>query len=330
MFGKQISFKEAQRITAENRGRIYAKVNDSGTSGFERAFSHRFPELRISPKFKLRKSGKFFTIGSCFARNIEFVLERQGVDCITSRGIVPGEFYEQTGLGARNGALNAYTPHAMLDLIRLTQRKNAATVAALPLGDNEWVDMLVSGIKSLPAEDLARVRRTILEVYSALREADTIIITLGYTESWYDTHDAIFVNRSPGGSIRTARHGERYNFLNATAQDVIGVLHEIVAEIGAQTSGRAKVVLTVSPVPLHGTFTGTDVIAANQYSKSTLLTSAVTVAAAYDWVDYYPSYEMVTLADRSWTWNDDGVHVNPEVVAQVIERFADAYFASNG
>lgn len=325
MFGERIRFKEAQMITSENKARIYAKMTDSGTSGFERAFGERFPKLQLSPKFQIQKSGRFFTIGSCFARNIEFFLARQGIDCITSRCVIPGELYEQSGLGARNGALNAYTPHSMLDLIRLTGRSNSADAGALRLGDDEWADMMVSGIKFLSGEELGFVRRKILDTYSELKNADTVIITLGYTESWYDKVDEIFVNRSPGASIRTARHGERYDFMNASVQGVIAALHSIIQEIQTQTNGRAKVILTVSPVPLHGTFTGVDVIMANQYSKSTLLTSAVSVAAEYDWVDYYPSYEMVTLSERSWAWSGDGVHVNPEVVGCVMNQFAEAY-----
>jgi hypothetical protein len=326
VLGQRINFKDAQKITSANKGRIYAKMNDSGTSGFERITKERFPDIRIDPKFKVSKSGKFFTIGSCFARNIEVVLAKQGVECLTSKCVVPGEFYDQKGLGARNGALNAYTPHSMLDLIRLTQRPDATAAGTLKLGEDEWVDMMVSGIRFLTAEELAYVRGMILDVYKALSEADTVVITLGYTESWFDTQDNIFVNRSPGASIKTVRHGERFQFMNASAAQVETALVEIVEEIRRQTSDRAQIILTTSPVPLHGTFTGTDVVCANQYSKSTLLTSAVAVASRYPWVDYYPSYEMVTLSDRSWTWDNDGVHVNPEVVSQVIGRFSDAYF----
>jgi hypothetical protein len=326
MLGERINYKDASKITSGNKARIYAKMNDSGSSGFERVTRDRFPDIRVSPKFKVSKAGKFFTIGSCFARNIEALLSKQGVECLTSKCVIPEELYELKGLGARNGALNAYTPHSMLDLVRLTSRSDSETAGTLKLGDHEWADMMVSGLRFLTAEELAFSRNMVLDVYKKLVEADTVIITLGYTESWYDTYDKIFINRSPGASIKTVRHGDRYQFMNASATQVEAALDEIVQEIRRQTNDRARIILTTSPVPLHGTFTGNDVVCANQYSKSTLLTSAVAVASRHEFVDYYASYEMVTLSDRSWTWHGDGVHVNPEVVGQVIEKFADAYF----
>ena len=88
---------------------------------------------------------------------------------------------------------------------------------------------------------------------------------------------------------------------------------------------KANIVVTVSPVPFHGTFTDMDVIIANQYSKSTLISSAMNVANQYDFVDYFPSYEMASMARRSHVWEDDGVHVKPAFVEKIMERFSSSY-----
>jgi hypothetical protein len=93
------------------------------------------------------------------------------------------------------------------------------------------------------------------------------------------------------------------------------------------TGGRAKMIITTSPVPLHATFTNRDVICANQYSKSTLLSAAVELASNHDWIDYYPSYEMVMGTARDLAWLEDGVHVKPALIDQVIGRFTQAYLA---
>jgi len=42
-------------------------------------------------------------------------------------------------------------------------------------------------------------------------------------------------------------------------------------------------------------------------------------------VDYFPSYESVTLSDRSLAWRDDLIHVKPEIVATNVGRMAAAY-----
>lgn len=55
---------------------------------------------------------------------------------------------------------------------------------------------------------------------------------------------------------------------------------------------------TVSPVPLYLTFSGEDIIVANTYSKSVLRAVCNAVENSRKRVDYFPSYEAVTLSTR--------------------------------
>lgn len=327
MIGQYLPYSDAQKVTSKNRERIYASTG-SGQSGFERASFKPFPDIHTKPKFRISKSAKFFTIGSCFARHIEAVLSESAVDCLTKNCVFPDDLYELTGIGARNGALNAYTPHSMLELLRINDRTDASTAGLLQVGNDTWADMMVSGLRFLGNEEVQNVRQAILKLYSSVSQADVFVITLGYTESWFDTSDRLFVNRSPGASLKTARLGDRYSFFNADAGAVESAIVNIVKTIQERTSGKALVVVTVSPVPLHATFTDMDSICANQYSKSTLLSAAVKVANRFDFVDYFPSFELVMNSDRSWVWNSDGVHVNPEVVRRVMDTFRSAYFVN--
>ena len=82
----------------------------------------------------------------------------------------------------------------------------------------------------------------------------------------------------------------------------------------------------MSPVPLHATFTEMDVVRANLLSKSRLLNAAQDFCGQYDFVDYYPSYEMVTYSDPKISWKADGVHVKSDVVGQVINKFQELYY----
>lgn len=86
-----------------------------------------------------------------------------------------------------------------------------------------------------------------------------------------------------------------------------------------------KIVLTVSPVPLLATFTDNDVIVANCYSKSLLRVAAEYMRYQYANVDYYPSYESVTLSDRQTTWLDDLHHVEDAIVRFNVGRMVSAY-----
>jgi hypothetical protein len=55
-----------------------------------------------------------------------------------------------------------------------------------------------------------------------------------------------------------------------------------------------RFLLTVSPVPLTATAGGQHVITATTQSKSVLRAVAGEMAATHDFVDYFPSYEIIT------------------------------------
>jgi tetratricopeptide (TPR) repeat protein len=90
-----------------------------------------------------------------------------------------------------------------------------------------------------------------------------------------------------------------------------------------------KILLTTSPVPLGRTFTDTDVIMANMYSKSVLRAVAEEITVKYPAVDYFPSYETVMLTDRRLAWTDDLRHVRDDLVGRIVERVSGAYFPAS-
>ncbi len=324
--GVKIEFDEAYKKTNANANRIFTKTVGDGRSGYERISNGDFANINFKPKFKISKESKFFTIGSCFARNIERFLDKANINVLTTKFLFPGDFYELTGMGARNGALNAYTPASMYDLIKLCGRQDRDVCGTVETGQDEYFDMLVSGLRPLTQKELAEVRSNLISAYSELPKADVVIITLGFTESWFDIESSMFVNRSPAGARKTLRHKDRFAFMNLGPADVIDIIEKIIAEIRSQTNESAKVIISVSPVPIHGTFTDWDVATANLYSKSTLVSAAISVSEKYNYVDYYPSYEMVTFSNPAGTWEEDGIHVKPSRVEQVVGKFLTAYF----
>jgi GSCFA family len=42
-------------------------------------------------------------------------------------------------------------------------------------------------------------------------------------------------------------------------------------------------------------------------------------------VDYFPSYEMVMMSDRAEAWTDDGRHVKPTLVRDIMNLFTESY-----
>ena len=88
-----------------------------------------------------------------------------------------------------------------------------------------------------------------------------------------------------------------------------------------------KILLTVSPVPLHATFRGDDmhVVTANSYSKSALRAAADEFCARHpEDVFYFPAYEKIMYTTES-VWHEDGRHPTAAGVAQVIGMFLQSF-----
>jgi hypothetical protein len=66
---------------------------------------------------------------------------------------------------------------------------------------------------------------------------------------------------------------------------VVGKLRKVNPQI--------KILLTVSPVPLTATNTGDHVLVASSASKAILRAVAETMKNEFDFIDYFPSYEII-------------------------------------
>ncbi len=75
--------------------------------------------------------------------------------------------------------------------------------------------------------------------------------------------------------------------------DVIADLAETVDCIRSKNVD-ACFIFTVSPVPLIATMEDRSVLASTTYSKSVLRVAAEEIAARYEGVAYFPSYEVIT------------------------------------
>ena len=93
----------------------------------------------------------------------------------------------------------------------------------------------------------------------------------------------------------------------------------------ATGSGHTMVV-TVSPVPLHTTFTPLDVRVANAESKGRIRAAVSEFVDRHPDVHYFHSYEMVVTAERqSDYFRDDGRHVHRHAVKFIVAEFLRLY-----
>jgi hypothetical protein len=152
-------------------------------------------------------------------------------------------------------------------------------------------------------------------IRAGLEAADVYILTLGLIEVWRNKRSGLISCMNPGygggGGV------EETEFANSGFAENYDNMRRAI-ELLFEHYPERRVILTVSPVPLGATFTDADVFVANMESKSTLRAVAGQLAAEFDRVDYFPSYEICQMGNP---FSPDGRHVRPEVVAMIVATF---------
>jgi hypothetical protein len=161
-------------------------------------------------------------------------------------------------------------------------------------------------------------------VRQAIETLDVFVFTLGLTETWVSRTDGAAYPLCPGvagGVFDESRHA----FLNLTVADVVADL-EVAIDFIRSKNPRARVILTVSPVPLVATAEDRSVLASTTYSKAVLRVAAEQVSTARPYVAYFPSYEVITGNHAQGRYYDTDLRsVKADGVAHVMRLFMKHY-----
>lgn len=254
-----------------------------------------------SPKTTLTAGTRIATAGSCFAQNIGRYLGQTDADLLQVEpapdGMLP-ETAKRFGYGlysARYG--NIYTARQLLQLVEDSQDPRCRDEAIWQT-QSRFFDALRPGTEpdglaerqhviDMRLDHLKRVRQLFLDT-------DVFIFTLGLTEYWQHKTTGTAFPTCPGviaGQFDPDQHG----FCNAGFAQVKSDLEAAFAILRANNP-TLRVLLTVSPVPLTATATGQHVLSASTYSKSVLRAVAGEMSGTTEWIDYFPSYELITGA----------------------------------
>lgn len=282
-------------------------------------------------KFQISATDRVMTAGSCFAQHISKTLSTFGFNyMVTEDDNTLGDSERrrrQFGVyTARYG--NIYTARQLLQLFNECYSDLHPAEQAWQRRDGRWVDTLRPNIEPdgfADAGEVQAARRAHLDcVRLAFESCDVFVFTLGLTESWQSREDgAVFplAPGVPGGDFDPARH----QFINCDTLSVISDLNEFLGRFKTLNS-RVRVVLTVSPVPLIATFENQHVLSATTYSKSVLRVAAEEATRANNWVEYFPSYEIITgNYSRAIYYEDDMREVNSLGVAHAMRCFRRHY-----
>jgi hypothetical protein len=120
---------------------------------------------------------------------------------------------------------------------------------------------------------------------------DVLVFTLGLTEAWRSKSDGSVVPVAPG-VVAGDWDSSAYEFINFGADEVAKDLEQLLRKMAGVNPG-AKLILTVSPVPLVATYEDRHVLVSTMYSKSALRVAADMACRKNKNALYFPSYEII-------------------------------------
>src|SRR5262249_9940959 len=245
----------------------------------------------------INKSTKFFTMGSCFARNL-------------SRSLVT----------------NGYVSHHM-EISEYINTTFANRVFVDWLSDRDIDDAIRERIVSLLPGGWSK--ENTLQV---LRNSDVFILTLGVAPAFFDRVTGDFVLPRPT-ALNSRVLAEKYVFPTTSVRENVENVTYLLDFIRKISPG-IKVVVTVSPVPLVASFEHESAVQADCLSKSTmrLVAHEVVNHSNISNILYWPSFEVFRWAGShasNYYAADDGAawHVSEDKVAGTVRAFVGMFAA---
>ena len=256
--------------------------------------NHIAVDLNREPKF-ISKSTRFFTMGSCFARNLARSLHQSGY---VAQHMEISEYINTTF--ANRVFVDWLSDAPIDDAIR------ARIVELLPPG---W-----------SKEDTLQI----------IKNSDVFILTLGVAAAFFDRTTGDFVLPRPS-ALNSRALAEKYLFRTASVKEnVDNVLYLI--NFVRTIRPDIKIVVTVSPVPLLASFEYESAVQADCLSKSTmrLVAHEVVNNSNISNILYWPSFEVFRWAGSNagnFYGADDGAawHVSEDKVAGTVRAFIEMF-----
>lgn len=309
----------------ENRSAYVAekRVNPSAVfwpdPTFKKAPRSLFDELPWANKYGLiNKNTAIGSAGSCFAAEIAKRLQLSGFNYVVKEKT----WCDPEGLPrASAGWGTIFNVPAMRQLVERSfglvdtppliwyqEKENGQKVYCDPFRE----DIIFNSVEEFansyyPHREAAR---------KALMEVEYFVMTLGLNEVWYLKSDGSVFSRCPWS---TSASLVTHKVLSV--EDNVNELERLL-KVWRNFNPKLKLIVTVSPVPLHATFRGNEhhVITANCHSKSTLRVAAEEFVKRNKDVFYFPSYETVMYCCAN-PWEPDQRHVSHATVDKVMRLF---------
>jgi hypothetical protein len=280
-----------------------------------------------NPKFKIEQDTKIATYGSCFAQHIGRALDGRGFQWLRTER-PPSALSEENKKRFNFDIFSARTGNMYTTSLLNQWCEWAADVKPLPQEVWESKERFYDPFRPIvepngfaSSNEVVQSRKTTIRAFKdSILKSDIFVFTLGLTESWFDKVNGYEYPMCPGtaaGDYDEIRH----NFVNQRYKEIESALLNSI-EIMRKLNPTMKFILTVSPVPLTATYSKNNVLVATMESKSILRAVAGSLSRDLEYVDYFPSYEIINSpVFRGAFFEPNMRSVNPHGVNFVMDTF---------
>ena len=286
-------------------------------------------------RFEIAQTDRIVTAGSCFAQHIARKLKERGYnycDYEEAPNFFPVSKRKSYNYGVYSARYcNIYTTRQLLQTIQraLGERDYEGKVWTKGKGFVDPFRPVVEPVPFETAEEMFSARASHYRaVQRVIEDSDIMVFTLGLTEAWIDKENGDVYPMCPGtqGGVFDP---DRHVFANFGFMEVYEDLKRAM-EILKSVNPGLRFLFTVSPVPLTATASQQHVLPATIYSKSVLRSVAGQMYQDHDYVDYFPSYEVVASHPfAGFAFEPNKREVNSKGVDFVMQHFFSEHVLSS-
>ena len=295
-------------------------------------------------KWDILAQDKIAVAGSCFAQHVSHYLRVAGFNVLdveppphwltletdtkdaVKASIDPhlARTFGYSMYSARYG--NIYTVHSLLQLAKeafgLFQPRFAVWEKEGRFFDALRPTVEPQGLDSIDEVVIHR-NAHLNKVREMFRCMDVFVFTLGLTEAWIHGPSNTVYPTAPG-IVAGSFEPNRFAFKSYGFGEILDAFLEFdeLLRVHREDPRPARILLTVSPVPLTATASGKHVLQATSYSKSVLRSVAGDLESRCPHIDYFPSFEIVTNpASRGVFYQENLRTVRADAVEVVMRHF---------
>ncbi|WP_299204677.1 GSCFA domain-containing protein [uncultured Amphritea sp.] len=281
------------------------------------------------PSFKIGADEKIFCIGSCFANEISQALHRLDYNVLsifhelseTDDSLITDDsvFHKYNVASIYNELAWSLDPEIKYDHDKVMVNLSEDCVQDYQLSGKD---------RSYSRESAELFRNAFNASFSKIKEADVVVLTLGVSEVWYDKASQLYLNVAVPKSL-TELYPDRFELHVFDYETTSFYVKAIYKLLESYLKSDFRLLITVSPIPLIYTFRKQDVFVSNSYSKAVLRVVVEELVKEKVNVNYFPSYEFVTLSNPTPVWSEkDFRHVDASfvdyIIGHVMAQFTDS------